>query len=80
MQVAVAKRDFPVALVSDDHKALKLYQVANGEDFKLLSGRMRGVIASGDHVYSGTKVLAGYLVEVEGQTIFIDESLLEVSQ
>jgi hypothetical protein len=80
MQVAVANRDFPVSLVSDDGKAIQSYQVANGEDLKLLSGRMKGVVASGGHAYNGTRVMAGYLVEIEGQTMFIDEGLLEVSQ
>jgi hypothetical protein len=80
MKIAVANKDFIVALIPDDGKTTKFYQVANGEDLKLLSGCMRGVTKSGGHGYNGTQVIAGYLVEIDGQTVFLDESLMEVSQ
>jgi hypothetical protein len=80
LRIAVANRDFSVALVHEGSKVLKPYQVDNGEDLKILSCRIMGVTRSGDRASSETKVVCGYLVEIEGQTVFIDESLLEVSK
>jgi hypothetical protein len=80
MPIAVANRDFPVALMPGEGQSVKSCQVANGEDLKLLSGRLRGVVRLGGTAYNGTQVVVGYLVEVEGQTVFIDEGLLEVSK
>jgi hypothetical protein len=80
MQLAVANKDFPVALVSDDGKSFKNYQVSNGDVLTLLSDRMKGVTISGSLSYSCVMIMGGYLVGIEGQLVFVNEGLLEVSQ
>ena len=79
MQIAVAKGDFSVPLRDTARNVLKPYQVSNGEDLKLSSQRVSGVINT-EGIYGGTKEVMGYLVEIEGQTVFVDELLLEVSK
>ena len=80
MPNAIANTDFPVALVSDDGKSFKHYQVSNGDDFPLLSDRMSGMPISGSPAYSCVTIMGGYLVEIGEQTVFVSESLLDVSE
>jgi len=56
------------------------HQVANGEDLKLLTGRISAMVKQESDAYPGLKAVTGYLVEIEGQTVFLDESLMEVSK
>jgi hypothetical protein len=78
MRIAVARDDFSVLLMDESGKATKPYQVANGEDLKLATDRITGVVRK-DGAYPGGVSVVGYIVEIEGQRIFVDERLLEVS-
>jgi hypothetical protein len=78
MRVAVANSDFSVALLDKNRQGMKPYQVANGEDLKILTECVSGVVKSEDGF--GIRAVRMYLVEIEGQSVLVDESLLEVSK
>jgi hypothetical protein len=80
MRIAVAKSDFSVGMPGGAGQSLKTYQVNDGEDIAIRSDRIAGVIETTQGLYKGIQTTTGYLVEIEGQMVFIDERLLEVSQ
>jgi hypothetical protein len=76
MRVAVARQDFEVSLRSSD-SGYRIYSVANGEDLKLVSGMVSGAYLD-IGFYPQTIYIMGYLVEIEGQHVFVHEKLIEV--
>jgi hypothetical protein len=80
VRVVVANKDFFVVLRADYGKNILVsHRVVNGEEVKVLSDRMEGVIKLDNSVCIRTQVVSGYLVEIEGQTVFIDCCLLNFS-
>lgn len=79
MPSAVANTSFPVALVSDDGKTLQPYHVSKGDSLTLLSDFLTGISISGGITSSCVMIMGGYLVQIEEQSVFVNQSLLEIS-